>query len=230
MTGNQYPSAIHVNAFLHDSDNSNCTGIAYYFEQNRTINYHYLPAHQGGYGTYAPISTSPDENGVYVPATFNTYNSNGSINNTGLFSGLSIQRKYAPIGQGFMIKGKNNSTPSNVTLKNNHRISYKESGYNSFKNSITNLIENLTSVIRINTIINKKFSKQIDLDLTTLAANGIDRGIDAISTVEDSAPNDIYFVQNQEKYVIQGLVLTSIKKFLLELNRLVIYLLNLILL
>lgn len=215
LTGNPYPSALHVNAFLLDPSNSDCTGIAYYWEQNKTVNSHYLLAYQGGYGTYAPISNSPTEYGVYVPATFNTYNIDGTLNTTGISSGLSIQRKYAPIGQGFMIKGKATGNPIGVTLKNSHRVFYKESGlYSEFERNCGDTLQtnnNNTSnssaaVIRMNVIMNNQFTKQLALVLTPMATDGIDRGIDALSPVEETVPNDVYFVLDQDKYVIQGVL------------------------
>ena len=97
LTGNPYPSALNVSAFLLDPNNSDCTGVAYYWEQDKTDNSHYLANYHGGYGTYSPIAAP--YTGVYVPATFDTYNGDGSLNSTGSSSGLSIERKYAPIGQ-----------------------------------------------------------------------------------------------------------------------------------
>jgi hypothetical protein len=221
LTGNPYPSALHVNAFLLDSANSDCTGVAYYWEQNKTINSHYLLAYQGGYGTYVPISVSPTEYGVYVPAIFNTYNIDGTVNTTGVSSGLSIQRKYAPIGQGFMIKGKATGTPTTVTLKNAHRVFYKESGvYSQFERTIGSSVQNSNndpasedvSVIRLNTIINNQYTQQIALVLMPSATDGIDRGVDALSPVEETIPNEVYFDLDQNRYVIQGVSFSADKR------------------
>jgi hypothetical protein len=213
LTGNPYPSALHVNAFLLDVSNTDCTGIAYYWEQDKSVNSHYLLAYQGGYGTYAPISISLTEYGVYIPATFNSYNIDGTVNVAGASSGLSVQRKYAPIGQGFMIKGKNSGTPVSVTLKNEYRAFYQESDtYSQFERTAANQDQNTNeeptinpvSVIRLNTMMNNQFTKQIALVLMPTATDEIDRGVDALSPVEETIPNDVYFVLNQDKYVIQG--------------------------
>lgn len=211
LTGNPYPSALHVNAFLLDSSNTDCTGIAYYWEHDKSVDSHLLLAYRGGYGTYAPISTSDTEYGVYVPATFNSYNIDGTLNTVGPSSGLSIQRKYAPIGQGFMIKGIA-GTPTSVTLKNSHRTFYKKSDtYSDFEKNANNVQNdnfsdqgNHVSQIRLNTMMNNQFTRQIALVLTPLATDGIDRGIDAKSPVEESIPNDVYFFLNNDKYVIEG--------------------------
>ncbi len=212
LTGNPYPSALHVNAFLLDPSNTDCTGIAYYWEHDKTVDSHMLLAYRGGYGTYAPISTSPTEYGVYVPATFDSFNIDGTINTVGASSGLSIQRKYAPIGQGFMVKGKASGTPVSVTLKNSHREFYKEAGvYSQFERNADNQSEstqnpltNINAQIRLNTIMNNQFTRQIALVFLPTATDGIDRGIDAESPVEETIPNDVYFFLDNNRYVIQG--------------------------
>ncbi|WP_293871813.1 T9SS sorting signal type C domain-containing protein [Flavobacterium sp.] len=210
LTGNPYPSALHVNAFLLDPTNTDCTGIAYYWEQDKTINSHNLTAYRGGYGTYAPGGTLPTDYGVYVPAFYSSYYIDGTVNTTGSSSGLSIQRKYAPIGQGFMIKGKSSGSPTSVTLKNTHRAYYKESGaYSHFEriSNVTNYNQNngvnTTSLIRLNTIINNINTRQIALTFMPNATDGVDRGIDALSPDPDLT-NDVYFLLANEKYVIEG--------------------------
>ena len=210
LTGNPYPSALHVNAFLLDPTNTDCTGIAYYWEQDKTINSHNLTAYRGGYGTFAPGGTLPTDYGVYVPAFFSSYNIDGTVNTTGSSSGLSIQRKYAPIGQGFMIKGKGTGSPTSVTLKNTQRAYYKESGAYSRFERISNVNNynqdngiNTTSHIRINTIINNVNTRQIALTFMPNATDGVDRGIDALSPDPDLT-NDVYFFLANEKYVIEG--------------------------
>ncbi|WP_333877680.1 T9SS type A sorting domain-containing protein [Flavobacterium sp.] len=212
LTGNPYPSALHVNAFLLDPSNIDCTGIAYYWEHDKSVNSHLLLAYRGGYGTYAPISTSPTEYGIYVPATFDSYNIDGTVNTAGASSGLSIQRKYAPIGQGFMIKGTASGSPTSVALKNSHRVYYKESGpYSQFERlSVPNsgfaepVGPNYVSHIRLNTMMNHQFTRQIALVFLPTATDGIDRGIDAQSPAEETLPNDVYFFLEQDRYVIQG--------------------------
>lgn len=220
LTGNPYPSALNVNAFLLDATNNAATGIAYYWEQDKTVNSHNVGLYKGGYGAYSPISLG--SNGVYVPATFNSYNSDGSLNGVGTSSGLVIERKYAPVGQGFMIKGAANGT---VTLKNSHRSYYKESGPlsqferpdkpkitkngNETANSgVTNSTESETTIteaqFKLNIILNNEFTRQIALVFLPEATDGVDIGIDALSIAPDELPNDAYFFLDNNKYVIQG--------------------------
>lgn len=208
LTGNPYPSALHVNAFLLDASNTSINRIAYYWEQDKTVNSHYLDQYKGGYGTYAP--TALTSSGIYVPAYFNSYNSNGTLNTAGtISSGLNVERKYAPIGQGFMVYGTANGT---VTLRNSHRAYYKESDpLSHFERNSNAQIPNVaqdsvtkTSHIRINTILNNEFTKQIALAFLPEATDGIDPGIDAMSFISD-VPNDTYFFLDNTEYTIQGI-------------------------
>lgn len=212
LTGNPYPSALHVNAFLLDGANTDCTGIAYYWEQDKTVASHAILAYRGGYGTFAPGGILPTDYGVYVPAFFSSYNLDGTVNTTGSSSGLAIERKYAPIGQGFMIKGKATGSPTTVTLRNSHRAYYKEAGaYSQFEKSATETVANSsdvginsTSHLRLNTIINNQNTRQIALTFMPQATDGVDRGIDALSPDPDLT-NDVYFFLENEKYVIEGI-------------------------
>ena len=212
LTGNPYPSAFDVSAFLMDIGNTDCTGIAYYWEQDKTINSHAILAYRGGYGTFAPNGTGPTNYGVYVPAFFSSYNIDGTINTTGSSSGLAIERRYAPVGQGFMIKGKATGSPTTVTLKNSHRVYYKEAGaYSQFERSSngatvssSDVGVNTISHLRINTIINNLNTRQIALTFSPQATDGVDRGIDALSPDPDLT-NDVYFFLENAKYVIEGI-------------------------
>lgn len=208
LTGNPYPSALNVSAFLLDSANSDCTGIAYYWEQNKTDNSHYLVDYRGGYGSYAPIAAP--YTGIYMPATFDTYNGDGSLNTTGSSSGLSIERKYAPIGQGFMIEGQ---ALGNVVIKNEHRAYVREdSGLSQFEriaapqNASMNSSMNSTQVphMRFDIALNNQFTRQLGLVLIPEATDGVDRGIDAKSPAENTLPNDVYFFLDNDRYVIEG--------------------------
>jgi hypothetical protein len=207
LTGNPYPSALHVNAFLLDGSNTACNGIAYFWEQKKTVNSHVLLSYQGGYGTYSPVSLV--SNGIYVPATFGTYNIDGTLNVSGASSGLVIERKYAPIGQGFMVKGLANGT---ITLKNSHRDFKKEGNFSQFErnsnsqhsDTVSPIGVETISQIRLNTIVNNQYTKQMALAFIPESTDGVDRGIDAISPVADDLPYDVYFFLDNNKYIIQG--------------------------
>ncbi len=210
LTGNPYPSALHVNAFLLDPTNTAFDRTAYYWEHDKTVNSHLIAQYRGGYGTYSPISLV--SNGLYVPATFNTYNNDGTLNTTGASSGLAIERKYAPIGQGFMVKGTALGT---VTIRNSHREYYREAGALSQFERLANTTQdapqtgagaiNTVSHIRLNTILNNQFTRQMALAFVPEATMGVDPGIDSRSPDGDALPNDAFFVINNDRYVIEGI-------------------------
>ncbi|RUT72108.1 T9SS C-terminal target domain-containing protein [Flavobacterium cupreum] len=220
LTGNPYPSAIDLNAFLMDPTNSACTRVAYFWEQDKTTNSHYLSAYRGGYGTYSPGVLG--SNGVYVAATFNSYKSDGTLNTTGTSSGLVIQRKYSPVGQGFLINGASNGT---VTFKNSHRFFYKEgSPLSQFAKSSPDKAAAgkeqkeekeeeiiIISHIKLNTIINNQFTRQLALAFIPEATDGVDPGIDALN-MDQTLPGDVSFWLDNGNYVIQGVNFEVTKK------------------
>jgi hypothetical protein len=231
LTGNPYPSALHLNAFLLDGTNTATGGVAYFWEQDKTVNSHFLAAYKGGYGTFSPVSDV--SNGLYVPATFNTYNGDGTVNHTGVSSGLAIERKYAPIGQGFVIFATANGT---ATFKNSHRVLYKEGGgltqFQKISIKDTDVKDtdakdtakkennkkesdeeesNPVSYLRLNTIIDNAFTRQLALALVPEATDGVDYGIDALN-MDGSLPNDVTFWLEGSGYTIQGVNFEVSKK------------------
>ncbi|WP_264536645.1 T9SS type A sorting domain-containing protein [Flavobacterium sp. N1736] len=221
LTGNPYPSALHLNAFLLDPANTSATGIAYFWQQDKNVNSHFLSAYRGGYAAYSPIDML--SNGVYVAATFRSYNGDGTVNNNPP-TGTSpvVARKYLPIGQGFLINGTSNGF---VTFKNSHRVFYKEnSGLSQFEKPARNLSAKSNDnedgppvppsaliYLKLNTIINKEFTRQLALAFVADATDGIDRGVDA-KNMDDDLPNDVSFWIENGNYVIQGVTLDFSKK------------------
>jgi hypothetical protein len=221
LTGNPYPSALHLNAFLLDPTNTAATGIAYFWQQDKSVNSHNLSAYRGGYAAYAPISLG--SNGIYTAATFKSYNSDGTVNNnppTGTSPVLA--RKYLPIGQGFLINGTSNGV---VTFRNSHRIFYAEgNSLSQFEKPAKKPTSKTTNdnylppppppsipYFKLNTIINNEFTRQLALVFVSEATDGVDRGIDAKNMDED-LPNDISFWIENGNYVIQGLSFDLSKK------------------
>lgn len=208
LTGNPYPSAMNVSAFLLNASSSNSTGVAYYWEQNKTDSSHNLADYHGGYGTFSPVSLI--SNGVYVPATFDTYNGNGTVNTTGSSSGLVIERKFAPVGQGFMIEG---SAFGSVLIKNAYREYVKEdSGLSQFErsavsntsNQAVNTTTNQVPHLRFDISLNNQNTRQLALILIPEATDLVDKGIDAKSPAENTLPNDAYYTLDNGEYIIQG--------------------------
>lgn len=217
LTGNPYPSAIDLSAFLTAA--LNCTGIAYFWEHDKTVNSHLLVNYRGGYGTYSPVSRGGT--GIYVPAKFYAYDVYG--NQLGLTSSPnnSYARYFAPIGQGFMIEG-NGAGPS-VTMKNVYRVYQKENVLSSvFEKSssmpslLSDFLPQIQSVsgfdyttvstaevpqIRFNALLNNQAIKQVVAAFDESATDNVDHAKDA-KNPSDSSPMDMYFVMNNDEYII----------------------------
>jgi hypothetical protein len=191
LTGNPYPSAINLQAFLFGE--LNCTGTAYFWEHDKTVNSHYVADYKGGYGTYTAAN-------VYVPAVFYSYDGAGNeVVNIGS-SGHSFERKYSPIGQGFLIEGTVNG---NVQMKNSYRVFVKEGAVNSSefektKNNNKNSADT-TPQIRFNTLLDNGPISQMVLVFDPISTDGVDR-LDGASPNDGPANN--YFVINNNEYVI----------------------------
>lgn len=195
LTGNPYPSAIDLQAFLMGEEN--CTGIAYFWEHDKTINSHYLADYKGGYGAYSP---GADE---YVPAIFYTYDGEGNTFTDLGSSGHIFERKYAPIGQGFMIEGR---VAGNVQMKNSYRVFVKEGAANESQfekraNTKTSKTISTRPKIRFNTLLDNGPISQMILVFDPLSTDGVDRAMDAASPNDGPANN--YFVIDNDEYIIQ---------------------------
>jgi hypothetical protein len=216
LTGNPYPSAIDLSAFL--AEQTNCTGIAYFWEQDATVNSHFIADYKGGYGTFAPGSLGSV--GIYTPATFYSYDGAGNqIANTGM--GGVYQRRFVPVGQGFLIAGNGNGF---IEMKNSYRIFVKETPGSSTvlrttssKNKIQSVnMDQMQSIsgfdyttvnvtptpqIRFNTLMDNKGVRQLVLASIPEATDGVDRGMDALSS-GDASQADVYFVIDNSEFVI----------------------------
>ncbi len=100
LTGNPYPSALDMAEFL--LNNPDIDATAYYWDQNRATNSHYIEAYQGGYGSWIPGGGAA---GTYAVPTFIMYDGSGNPLPGDVGLGTPVQRRYAPIGQGFMVRG-----------------------------------------------------------------------------------------------------------------------------
>ena len=219
LTGNPYPSAIDLRAFLLGATNS--TGTAYFWEQDKTVNSHFIAAYQGGYGTYSP---GAGPMGTYVPAVFYAYDPAGTqLGSVSL--GSNYERRFCPIGQGFMLEGAVTGT---VTMRNSYRVYQKEGAANfsqferngNSNHKITSkedtFLPKIPSVsgfdyttvstkpapqIRINTLMNNIAIRQSVLVFQNGATDGVDFGADAKSP-DKTAEMDAYFVIDNSEYVI----------------------------
>ncbi|MES2544841.1 MAG: T9SS type A sorting domain-containing protein [Bacteroidota bacterium] len=215
LTGNPYSSTIDLSAFLTDATNS--TGVAYFWEHDKTANSHYLASYRGGYGTFSPVSRGGT--GIYVPATYATYD--GAGNNTGVYSNPNntFQRRFCPIGQGFMIEG--NASGTTATMSNIYRVYVKEgaatfsefekggAGANDFLPEIASVSGfDYTTVstagvpqIKFNTLLDNQGIRQMVLAFDPAATDGMDHAMDAL-TADTDIPSDAFFVVDDKNVVI----------------------------
>ncbi len=214
LIGNPYPSAVDLEAFFLDTDNNTVEASAFFWEQDHTVNSHYLEAYEGGYAQWIPDGSA---NGLYLPAFFLNYSGDGTDGPpTGASGTPLIERRYSPIGQGFMVRG---AIDGSVTMKNSYRVDVKEgaANFSEFK-SAPFITENIDEsdpevierrkerpAIRINVFINDLAASQVVLSFYDKATFGLDRGMDGISSRSNatdmfwSIPGDT----EDNRYVIQ---------------------------
>lgn len=233
LVGNPYPSAIDIHSFLLDPANAALiNGTAYYWEQ-AVVNSHLIASYQGGYGKYTT-------GGGYVPADIWSYNGDGSYNVDTTVNGAVYQRRFPPIGQGFMVMG---TAAGNVSMKNTFRTYVKEATANlsdfakasgnvaSTSNSVYDPnseffpeIPNLAGIdytqvrkgyapqIRINAKINDTGIIHTALGFGTNYTDGFDYSGDARAT-SDGTPAGFYFIlENQPHEFAMSLAKFDINK------------------
>ena len=215
LVGNPYPSALNMELFL--NGNPNCDGTALYWEQpNAGSTSHVLANYQGGYGIYTASSN------IYTPAPIYAYNATGTQIGSVLATGTAFKRKFAPVGQGFMVMG---TALGNVTFRNTYRAERKENNTDSQFNR-TNLdnqtqsypnypaIPNVAGIdytqistapaphILVNGLLNNTGIRQIALVFMPNALDGYDRA-DAKSpdATDSDLPFDIYLAMNNTEFV-----------------------------
>ncbi|EDP95692.1 T9SS type A sorting domain-containing protein [Kordia algicida OT-1] len=227
LVGNPYPSALDAVAYIHDTDNQNAiTGTLYYWEQDLSVMSHNVADYVGGYATYTINAAGTLE--TFIPATFDTYNSDGTLNTTGNTSTSSKRaRRYIPVGQGFMVEGSS-TTSGVVQSKNTHRVYYKQSNIDSefFRSTDVNdvgLIENSQTAnnhentnsyygvippeykrFRLNIDFNNTYTRQLVQTFhDTEATAGFDYGLESKSPL--GVASDAFWIINEEPYIAQAL-------------------------
>ena len=232
LIGNPYPSAIDLNAFLNDPLNTAVIdGRALFWEQV-PVNTHTLNQYQGGYGIYTSGTG-------YTPADFWSYGGDGAYNNDLGVNGAVYERRFTPVGQGFMVKGK---APGVVTMKNSYRVFVKEGAANLSEfarqgNSKANRAEdeNLDSEyfpeipnvagkdytterkgyapqLRINAMFNRSGVTPTTLAFDDNATDGFDYGFDAVSASGSNAARFFYILENDTKEYTVGAYKFSVDK------------------
>lgn len=229
LTGNPYPSAIDLILFLNNAVNS--TGIAYFWEHDKTVNTHILANYVGGYGTFSPTGAT----GIYVPAIFHAYNGAGD-QGAAVGAGAHYPRRFAPIGQGFLLEG--NGAGATVVMQDIYRVYQKESAALSvfergLQSSPTDaFLPEIQSVsgfdyttvstlpvpqIKFSAMLNDEAVRKIVLGFDDNATDGVDHAKDA-KTPETNLPADLYFVLNNDNYVISVTTFDENKRMPLGFN------------
>lgn len=208
LIGNPYPSALDALQFIHDTENINAiTGTLYFWQQDLSVLSHNIQNYVGGYASYTISQDGAIE--TFIPAPFNTYNSNGQINNYGnTITNITTKKvkRYLPIGQGFMVEGKI-GTSGIVKTKNSHREYYKESNPLSefFKtNQTASNLPSEYSRFRLNIDFNNTYTRQLVQTFHEEATSGFDYGLESKSTNQLS--NDGNWIQENTAYASQASV------------------------
>lgn len=206
LAGNPYPSALDSNAFINDNLSS-MDGTLYFWEQYTTNDTHILRNYQGGYaernltGGVPPTSAGVD----FISAQ-------GSSNR-------GIPNQFIPVGQSFFVYG-NIGSGGPIIYKNSQRgfhkedevgvsnIMYKSTSSTTKDNLLNNnnndIIEKDTyKRIRLGYNSNNNYHRQVLLGfMDEKATSGIDNGYDGFNF--DYFPNDMYFLNDENQLVIQG--------------------------
>ena len=218
LIGNPYPSALDAVAFIHDPSNTGLldSGSLYFWEQDQSIASHNLTSYSGGYASFT-INAAGDVRS-FTPATFKTYNGDGTINTVGSSSSSNKEvYRYIPVGQGFMVKGNANGS---LLISDSHRAYYRESGANSefFRTSqqnestsnqndqyTTNASYNLPADFkrfRLNIDFNETYTRQLLQNFHNTATPGEDYGLE--SRIPEPLSSDAFWPQNTKKLVTQA--------------------------
>ncbi|MDB9961452.1 T9SS type A sorting domain-containing protein [Oceanihabitans sp.] len=219
LVGNPYPSALDSRAFLHTNGNQLIIDSATltFWEQKPGSTSHVLANYEGGYATYT-INASGGVVEMYTPATFDTYNVDGTINTVGgtSTSGKTV-RRYIPIGQGFMVKG--NGTGGTLRTTNTMRTFQKESDGSSefFRTSEPSeraneeqrytddglfIMPDDYKRFRLNLDFNETYTRQLAQTFHHTATAGEDYGLETRSPA--TLDSDVYWPQGEKAYNAQA--------------------------
>lgn len=217
LIGNPYPSAFDLSYFLLSNSgtstfnytNTNYTtnpqsgivqqdilsGSAHFWEYDPAVRSHYLTEYQGGYGTFTPVDVNMP--GMYMPATFASYNEDGTENTSGLGNGDgSLNRRFSPVGQGFFVYSSPRLAAStNAVIDNRYRVFRREGDLSDFRSS-NNEESNEIPQLRFNVVINDTYSRQLAMAFWDTATLGAETGMDGknVTMIE----TDVFFVIDGE--------------------------------
>jgi len=195
LVGNPYPSAIDADEFI--NDNASITGTLYFWEHWGGGS-HILQEYQGGYGTYNLSGGAP----AAAP--------DPDVAQTGV--GTKTPGQYIPVSQGFFVIGNANGT---IDFENDQRIFIKEDTNSVFmgQESIDDIAPSRTTntgnepddriKIRIGFNSVNSMVRQLLVTADPNATENVDFGYDAI--LYDNHKDDLFWMIDDDKYVIQGI-------------------------
>ncbi|MEX0996252.1 MAG: T9SS type A sorting domain-containing protein [Flavobacteriaceae bacterium] len=195
LTGNPYPSALDMAAFLLDSDNTEIDASAWYWESDPNVNSHYIEVYQGGYGVWQPGGGVDIGDGTfsgeYTPAVFIMYDGSGNSIPGDVGTGSAYERRFAPIGQGFMVRGEASGF---VTFKNSMRRQVARGAvtYSEFRNPVGPSLtassgpvtpptepEYVFPTLRFHLEVNEQYVREMVMIFNPEKTKGKDRGWDS---------------------------------------------------
>ncbi|RIA08896.1 HYR domain-containing protein [Flavobacteriaceae bacterium MAR_2010_72] len=201
LIGNPYPSAIDAHEFILDNMAS-IQGTLYFWEHYTSNTTHVLEDYEGGYAAYNltggnPAISPPEVSGNGTP--------------------IKIPERYVPVAQGFFVKA-NTTSGGTIKFENDQRVFVKEAVTGANDKGSVFFRQNATTIENSKTKKDSDIIKRIRLAFKTpegairplllgfvpnnKATDGFDFGYDAFNT--ESFPNDISWMINEEKYIIQG--------------------------
>lgn len=205
LIGNPYPSAIDAHEFIMDNAPTidapgNTTGTLYFWEHWGGGS-HVLSEYQGGYATYNLAGAVP-------AVAFGT--ADPDVDQSSLI-GTKLPGRYIPVSQGFFVVGENTGT---IRFKNSQRAFMTESTNASTfmrlvgddtAQSAEDAVdgEDLRMKIRLKLRSASTYSRKILVTVDQNATLGYDWGYDA--ELYDNQVDDMYWLIEDNKYVIQGI-------------------------
>ncbi len=234
LTGNPYPSALDLNRLFYDTKTGDANGTdtfenseidaVLYWDEDRTIDSHLYRDNKGGFGIWVPLGSNPDDAnpGGYTVAPFLNYNDDGSTssNQIGIGSGIHYERRFAPVGQGFILQTVNSIndifalppqvdlTLNSISIKNQYRRNIAEgaatnSEFRHTQNTPTNHTgsrpaDTRLPQIRIFTYFGETHFRDMLLAFSDTSTDFYDRGMDARHPMDASFAEAYFPVQVNE--------------------------------
>ncbi|WP_397362439.1 LamG-like jellyroll fold domain-containing protein [Olleya sp. R77988] len=198
LVGNPYASAIDANQFIIDNaptiEGPGSTTGTLYFWEHWGGGSHNLGDYQGGYATYNLSGATPAA----------SYGTNDPLVATG-GTPVKLPGRYIPVSQGFLVKSENTG---NIRFKNSQRTFEKEGTSSSIfvkasaQSATTNNSSDNRLKIRLGFNSVNSLHRQLLVTEDTNATPGYDWGYDGINN--ETQQDDIYWMVDNEKYIIQG--------------------------